>query len=67
MDHRTTYVDPAGRVWHRFALDWTSAYGEFSTQLWALSRDHAEMMLAELKETGRIGGQVVGIVDAGSP
>ena len=59
MSDRNIYIDPAGRTWRRYLLTWSGPDGQFVTDLWALSREHAELVLADLKLTARIEGQVV--------
>jgi hypothetical protein len=50
----------SGRKWLLFDLEFDTADGKFSTYIYALSHEHAEMILAELKATARVAGQVVG-------
>jgi hypothetical protein len=42
-----------GRTWRLFSFDYSTADGEFSAYFYALSPEHAAMVLAELKETAR--------------
>lgn len=58
----TTVVD--GRTWRLFGLDYTTADGEFSTYIYALSFEHAAAIVEELKQTARLGGQLEGHVKA---
>lgn len=59
MNTPNTYVDPAGRVWRRYLMAWDSADGQFVTYIWAISLEHAQLMLVDLKETARIEGKIV--------
>jgi hypothetical protein len=59
----TVQVDE--RTWSLFSIAFDTPDGKFETHLYALSFDHAEMMLAELKETGRISGQIVDVIHPG--
>jgi hypothetical protein len=54
----TVHVD--GRRWQLFDIEFDTADGKFSTYIYALSHEHAEMILTELKASARIGGQIVG-------
>ncbi len=54
-----------GRDWHLFDIEYQTADGKFSVYMYALSFEHAEMMLAELKETARVSGQVMDVYPAG--
>jgi len=51
-------TDAAGRVWHPYAVEFTSPDGVYLTTLWAISPYHAELQLEALKETGRVKGQI---------
>jgi hypothetical protein len=59
----TVQVD--GRDWHLFDIEFQTADGKFGTYIYALSHEHAELMLSELKETARVSGQVCGFERAG--
>ena len=51
-----------GRDWYLFSIDYDTDDGKFTTYIHALSLAHAHMMLAELKQTARIGGQVMDVI-----
>ncbi len=53
-----------GRDWHLFDVRYDTADGPFSTYIYAISAEHAEAIVLELRETARIGGQVCGVYDA---
>ncbi len=59
----TVHVD--GRDWHLFDIEYQTADGRFSFYIYALSHEHAAMMLDELKQTARVTGQVMGFSPAG--
>lgn len=59
----TTKVN--GRQWNLYAIDYETADGPFSTYLHAISAEHAAAMVAELRETAELRGQVMGVVEAG--
>jgi len=56
-------VEVDGRTWNLFSFRWTSPDGEFSTYFYALSQDHAMMMIEEIKETAVFDGQVVEVIE----
>lgn len=58
----TVHVD--GRDWHLFDVQYQTADGPFSTYIYAISSEHAEAIVLELRETARVGGQVCGVYDA---
>lgn len=58
----TTVVD--GRVWKLYGVDYTTADGEFSTYIYAISFEHASAIVEELKQTARLGGEIQGFVAA---
>lgn len=49
-----------GHDWHLYAVDFTTAEGEFSTHIYAISKEHAAAIVEELKATARVGDRVVG-------
>lgn len=53
------YVDGAGRRWMPFAITFDADERQFSFALWAVSREHAVLLLADLISTARITGRVV--------
>lgn len=58
----TTVV--GGRTWRLFDVLYTTADGEFSTYIYALSFEHAALLVEELRQTARLGGQIEGWVKA---
>ena len=61
MQYPTVTVN--GRVWNLYDVQYDTPDGKYSTYIYALSFEHAHMMLADLKESGRLGGQVVDVVN----
>jgi hypothetical protein len=51
-----------GMAWHLFSVEFDTADGTFSTEIYALSAEHAAALILELRETARLGHQIVGIV-----
>lgn len=51
-----------GRLWRRFLCSFKSADGTFGFEIMALSNDHALMMLAELKATATLDGELKAIL-----
>lgn len=58
------HVDEKRREWRPYAVDFESPEGGFSTYLYAISFEHAHLQLDALKETGRLGGELHGVVAA---
>ncbi len=54
-------VRVGGRDWHLFDIEYQTVDGKFLVYMYALSFEHAEIMLAELKETARVAGQVMDV------
>lgn len=54
-----------GRTWDLFSVDWTGPDGRYSFHIYALSWEHAEMILQEIKETAKVSGKIGGIVAVG--
>lgn len=53
------YVDPDGRRWLPFAVQWEADNRVFAFEVWAISHEHAVLMLSDLISTARIAGRVV--------
>jgi membrane protein YdbS with pleckstrin-like domain len=51
-----------GRTWLLFSVEFTTADGEFSTYIYALSAEHAAAIVDELKQTARLGGQIEEVI-----
>ena len=49
-----------GRTWRLYAVEFSTADGEFSTHIYALSTEHAAAIVQELRQTARLGGAVQG-------
>lgn len=58
----TNVVD--GGTWKLYGVDYTTADGEFSTYVYAISFEHASAIVDELKQTARLGGEIHGFVAA---
>lgn len=48
-----------GREWNLFTFDYKTPDGIFSGYLHAISMEHAAAMLADLKETAELQGQMI--------
>lgn len=55
-----------GREWLLYSVDFKTADGEFSTYIYALSFEHAAAIVEELRETARLGGQVMEVGRGGA-
>lgn len=51
-------VFEGGREWKLFLIDFTTADGEFSTYIYALSFEHANYLVEELRNSARVAGQI---------
>lgn len=54
MDENEAIV--SGVKWKRYALEFSSADGRFAFNFYAISDDHAEILLQDLKETAKVLG-----------
>jgi hypothetical protein len=52
-----------GRTWKQYLCSYESADGKFGFTIMAISMEHAAAMLAELKATARLDGELAGTVD----
>lgn len=48
-----------GRQWHLFTFDYKTPDGIFCGYLYAISMEHAAAMLADMKETAELQGQMI--------
>ncbi|MGK4474130.1 hypothetical protein [Aeromonas molluscorum] len=55
----STIVD--GREWKLFTIRYTTPEADFEFYIHALSWDHANIILQDIRESGRVSGQVVGV------
>ncbi len=62
-DPLTVTVD--GVAWHLYAFDFSTPDGVFSSSFYAVSDQHASLLLEELRETAVLRGRVMGVLDAG--
>ncbi len=54
MTKYRTHTDAQGRVWHPFTLRYKADGVSFYVTVYALSGEHAECILGDIKETGEI-------------
>jgi hypothetical protein len=57
-------VQVNGRTWLLFKADFITPDGEFSFYFYAISTEHAAAILADIKETATLGGQIQGVYPA---
>jgi len=55
-------VEEDGKTWNLYGFKWQTPDGEFGSYLHALSHDHAAMMLAEMRETAVMDGQIMEVL-----
>lgn len=53
-----------GVTWFLYAFDYTTADGKYGAHFYAISDEHAQLILQELKETATLRGRLQGVVDA---
>lgn len=53
-----TQVEVDGRTWRLFAFSYQTTDGAFTGSLYALSHEHALLMLEELKATATLDGEI---------
>ena len=58
------YRDPEGRLWHPYAVKFTSPDGTYECHIYAISDEHAQLQLEALQETGELNGQSIGCYPA---
>lgn len=56
------HADANGRTWRPYSVEFDSPDGAFSVYLYAISWDHARLQLDALRETGRVAGEVCGVI-----
>lgn len=54
----------AGRTWHCYSVEFTTADGNFLTYIYALSDEHASHIVEELRATAKLGGRIEGVIPA---
>jgi hypothetical protein len=55
-----------GKTWFLYAFDYTTADGVFSSRFYAISDEHAQLVLQEIKETAVLRGRIVDEIPGGS-
>ena len=56
------HIDGKGRKWRPYAVRFTGPDGAFEFHIHALSYDHAELLLEDIKATATVSTQVVEVV-----
>lgn len=64
IPYALSHTDHAGRVWHPYAIQFTSPDGTYECHIYAISDEHAELQCQALRETARVAGQTIGVFDA---
>jgi len=54
-------VGTEGRKWFPYEVSFDTPEGEFNIHIYATSDAHADAMLQDLKESGRVTGQTIGV------
>lgn len=50
-----------GTEWRLYSVEWTGPDGTFSTYIYAISDEHAALVISELRAGARLVGRVEGI------
>ena len=50
-----------GRTWLLYTFDFNTPDGTFSSYFYAISDEHAAALLADMKETAELKGQMIGV------
>jgi hypothetical protein len=56
--------DVSGKRWYLYSFEYTTGDGRFSSHFYAISDEHAHIVMQELKETAVLSGRVQDIIDA---
>ena len=59
------HVDPQGFAWRPFAVEYQSDDRTFGVVIYALSIEHARLVLDDLKETATVSGEIIGLIGEG--
>ena len=54
-------IDHNGIKWYPYEVEYDSPEGPFCIHIYATSDAHADAMLQDLKESGRVTGQTIGV------
>lgn len=60
-DDKPSPINFSGYDWHPYAAEWTGADGRFGFTFHAISDEHAQIVLQEIKETAFVVGRIVGL------
>lgn len=56
-------VQVQGRTWRMFSCGYSTPDGEFSFYIYALSWEHAQLMLDDIKANAKVDGEIQETVD----
>lgn len=57
-------VNIAGVPWNLYGAEWAGADGRFGFYFYAISDEHAQLVLQEIKETAVLTGRIGGVIPA---
>ena len=57
------YEDAGGRSWYPYNIIFDAEGVQYCVTLWAISFEHAQLMLEDLRQTGRVEGQIMGEIE----
>ena len=54
-----------GKRWNLYGVEYENSDGKYSFYLYAISFEHAELLLQDIKDTAKVYGQLGGFVQCG--
>lgn len=61
---RTAWTDEKGFEWKPYSIEFESADGTFCFEIWAISFEHAELLIQDIRQTAKLSGEIIGVIDA---
>lgn len=62
--HMPLSCEVRGKTWHLYSFEWGGADGTFCGHFYAISDDHAALVLQDIKDTAKLNGRLYGIEQA---
>ena len=60
---RTSWTDEKGFEWKPYSIEFESADGTFCFEIWAISFEHAELLIQDIRQTAKLSGEIIGVID----
>ena len=55
-----SHIDVNGYVWNQYTIEFDSPEGTFSFRIYAVSYEHAELLVESIKENARVNSTLIG-------